>query len=124
MLFVLGLIIIGLFCFFVGKTAKENGRNALVWTLICVAVGIGLQLVVPIVVGLVIAIVLIATGTPANKLQESFSFTTSITLDLIFLVLSIAGMLLLLRHVANLPENEPDVEPPPPPAFDDLGPQH
>lgn len=118
MLLVLGLIIIGLFCYFVGKTAKENGRNALIWTLTCAGVGVGLQFVVPIFVGLAIGIVLLATGTPASKLQETLSFTTSITLSLIFLVLSLVGMWLILRHVAKLPEDDLNVEqPPPPPTF-------
>lgn len=114
----LGLIAIVIFTIFVSRTAKENGRNAFVWAVACVATGLGLQWVIPILVGIVFAIILIATGTPPERVQEAFG-NWAVLLTIGSFVLSLLGMFLILRNVAQLQEEvTATIEVPPPPVFD------
>lgn len=115
----LGLVAIVVFTIFVSRTAKENGRNPLVWAIACVATGIGSQWILPILVAIVIGVVLIATGTPPDKVQEAFGNWWAVLLTIGSFALSLIGMFLILRKVAELPEEESGgVELPPPPVFD------
>ena len=114
----LGLIAIVIFTIFVAKTAKENGRNALAWSVACIATGLGFQWVIPIIVGIVVSIILIATGTRPERVQEAFG-NWAILLTIGSFVLSLLGMFLILRNVAQLQEEvTANIEVPPPPVFD------
>lgn len=118
MLILLGLIMIGLFAFFVMRTASDNGYSALLWTPLCVVIGIVCQFGLPICVGIVIAIVFLIRGIPISKMNEAISFTTDLTISIIALGLSVVGMWLVLRHVAKIPDEVYPDEIPPPPTFD------
>lgn len=113
---VLGLIAIVIFTIFVGKTANENGRNAILWAALCAGLGLGLQIVVQVVVFAVIMIILVATGTPVDKVEATIGWW-SLGLSVLFIVLSLVAMFLVLRHVAQLPEDDDPPEVPPPPTF-------
>ena len=114
----LGFVAIIVFTIFVGRTAKENGRNAILWSITCVVVGLALQFVIPIVVVIVITIVLIAAGTRPDQVEAALGWW-AFGLSALFITLSLIGMFLILRHVAQLPEDpESGDAPPSPPTFE------
>jgi hypothetical protein len=115
---VLGIAAIVIFTVFIGKTAKENGRNAILWALAAVGVGLGLQFVIPILVMIVIAVVLVATGTRPDQVEAAIGWW-AFGLTFLFLALSVVGMFLILRHVFQLPEDPEPHDLPPPPTFGD-----
>lgn len=115
----LGFAAIIVFTVFIGKTAKENGRNAMLWAASCVGVGLGLQFIIPILVVIVITIVLIVTGTKPDQVDAVLGWW-AFGISALFIALSLIGMFLILRRVAQLPEDQEtaDAPPPPPPTFD------
>lgn len=116
MLSILGFIAVFIAAYFVYKTAKDNGRGAVGWSLITVAVGFGLQIVLPILIGILVGLVMISTGSSAAKMQEDIQ-SWSIIIAVACLVLSFIGIALIIRHVAKIPEEESFVQPPLPPDF-------
>ncbi len=114
-----GLIAIVIFTIFVAKTANENGRNAVLWGALCAGIGLGLQIVAMFVVMTVIAIILVATGTPPdpNMVGNALGWW-SLGISVFLIGLSLVGMFLVLRHVAQIPEDEEPPAVPPPPTFE------
>ena len=99
------------------KTAKSYNRNAVLWAVIALVVGIGFQFVIPLFIGIILGIVWIVIGIPIEGLQSAFE-TWAILLQLICIALSFVGLWLILRQVSKIPEDEPAVSrPPPPPTF-------
>jgi hypothetical protein len=102
---------------FIFRTARENGRSGALWALIALTVGFGSQIVLPIVGGIIIAILYLATGTSPPDLAEKTEAAATM-LFYIFWLLSFVFLFLVLRYVADAPE--PPVESnevPPPPTF-------
>ena len=113
----LGFVAIIVFTVFIGRTAKENGRNAILWAGACVGVGLGLQFVIPILVVIVITVVLITTGTRPDQVEAALGWW-AFGISALCIALSLLGMFLILRHVAQLPEDQESGDaPPPPPTF-------
>jgi len=113
----LGFVAIIAFTVFIGRTAKENGRNSILWALAGFGTGLGLQFVIPIIVVIVITIALIAAGTRPDQVEDVLGWW-AFGLNFLFIVLSLIGMFLILRHVAQLPEHQESGDaPPPPPMF-------
>lgn len=115
----LGLIAIVIFTIFVAKTAGENGRNAVTWGAACAVTGIGLQWVLPLALIFCLGVAMTVAGSsPEVTMATLTDWAMLITIG--FLALSFAGMFLILRKVAQLPD-ESDLEladgPPPPPSF-------
>ena len=117
MISVIGFIIIFIVAYFAYKTANDTGRSGLLWAFITVAAGIGIQFVLPIIIGIVLALIYMAGGTPVTKLQEEIS-GIAIFIGIGSIALSLVAMWLILKHVSKLPEDEPAAAPPPPPTFD------
>ena len=88
-----------------------------VTTLPSLGVGLGFQIVVPLLFGLILGVVFLLTGTPADQLAERINGPASI-IGIAMLFFSFIGIWLILRHVAKLPEDEPIERVPPPPTFD------
>lgn len=115
---ILGLVVVIVATYHVFKNARDNGRNAAGWAFATIGVGIGLQFILPIILGIIIAVIWMATGTRADELQAAIQ-TPAIILNFVCLGLSFVGVFLILRHVLKLPdEPDGDVSPPPPPTFD------
>ena len=114
---ILGLIVIIVFTIYAYKSAKDTGRNALLWALGVFGVGFGLQIVLPVIIVMVIGVVMVASGTPVNELQyriESFANIIGIAL----LLLSFVGMGLMMKVLSKVPETDDGrLEVPPPPQF-------
>ena len=112
----LGLVLIVVMSVFTYRTAKENGRRAGLWLLATIGIGVGLQYIFPMVIGTVIAIAYIASGSSQNQMAQGLEGWAWI-LAIASVVLSAAGMFLVIRHVSQIPDPVAD-EPPPPPRFD------
>jgi putative Mn2+ efflux pump MntP len=114
MLSIFGLVAIIIVPILTYKTASSTGRNAVGWTLAAIGCGVGLQWIVPFFIGVVLAIVFMASGTSIDELPEKIAgFATFI--GIFCFVLSIVGMWLILRRVSKVPDDEPAIAPPPPP---------
>ena len=66
MLSILGLIAVFIAAYFVYTSARDTGRNAVGWSLLTVAVGIGLQIILPMVIIFIIAAVMMISGKPTR----------------------------------------------------------
>lgn len=104
------LIVITVFAY---KTAKDYERNAIGWALLTFGIGFVIQIILPVLIFVLIAVVMIAGGSsPAQAQQE----IPDITITMICLVLSLLAGFLILRYLSKIPEDEPFVAPPAPPA--------
>lgn len=116
MLGVIGLVAVIVGAYFAYKTANDNGRSGPLWAFITIAIGLGFQLVIPVLIGMVIGIVYVASGTPVDELQDKITGPT-LVIGIIAIVSSFVGIGLVLRHVSKLPEDDPAENLPPPPTF-------
>lgn len=117
MLGIIGLIYVIVAPFFVYRNAKQNGHNAIFWTLLAVAVGVGLQLIIPLLIGIVLGVVWVIQGYSAEEIQQSMQ-TPSLIFGVIALVLSVVGVQLIMRRVNTVRDIEPAYpQPPQPPNF-------
>ncbi len=118
----LGLAVIIVATYHIVKTAREYNRNAALWALLALGVGFGFQWVLPIVLGLALAIVYLATGTKQADLQAELS-TPAMFITFACMGLSFVGMFFLLKLVSRIPDDPEPMPVPPPPTFNDVDPQ-
>lgn len=118
MLSILGIVAIVVIAIQVYKTAVGTERNAPLWTVVSVLIGIGLQFVVPLLIGIAIALYLLATGTAPENIEMEM-FGVAIIINIVAIVLSIVGMYLVMKHVSRVKDDDPaaNAPPPPPPTF-------
>ncbi|MEP7149334.1 MAG: hypothetical protein ABI857_10665 [Acidobacteriota bacterium] len=117
MLSILGIVAIVIITIQVYKTAVGTERNAAGWAAITVVIGIALQFVVPVIIGLLIGVYLVVTGTPAEELQNGLFGLMSV-IGVAAIILSIVGMFLVARHVSKVKDDTTHGQaPPPPPVF-------
>lgn len=114
MLSILGIVVIIVATYQVYKAAKDTGRNAVVWALITFVVGAGIQLGVPIIAVMILAVGLIASGTPESGLQSAVSGPATV-IGLVCLFLSFIAVWFMLRIVSKIPEEKSFISPPTPP---------
>jgi hypothetical protein len=116
MISILGFVAIIVIAIQVYKSASRTDRNPAAWTAFALMIGIGIQFVVPIMIGLGYGIYLAATQTTPDLQNMNFGLMEVVGLAAI--ILSIVGMCLVARHVSRVKD---DVEigpaPPPPPSF-------
>lgn len=96
---------------FVYLTAKKNGHKSVYWALIALAVGVGFQLILPVIIGIVLAVVLGLTGTSPNAIQATIQ-GYSLIIGISSSILNVIGVLLVLRRinkVNNIEIAEPTV---------------
>lgn len=118
MLLIVGIVAIVVFTYQVYKTAGNTERNPGLWAVITAVIGIGFQFVLPLIIGIVLAVYYLATGTPADQL-ESEIYGIAVVFNIVCLILSIAGMVLVMKHVSKVKDIIPlaSAGPPPPPSF-------
>lgn len=112
MLSILGFIAVIIAAYYVYKTAGDTGRNAALWAAITFAVGFGVQIIIPILIGFGISLAMAASGNSISEIQRSIE-SVSIIIALICLVLSFAGIGLIMRHIVKIPEEASSIPPPP-----------
>jgi hypothetical protein len=118
MLSILGIVVIVVACIHTYRSARDTGRRAGLWLLAVLVVGIGLQFVVPIVLGIIIAIFYLATGSTQAQLAGDLG-SWSMVIGIGCLVLSVVGMLYIAKRAAVVPDEPAAQPPPPPPIFGD-----
>ncbi len=106
--------------YLVAKTAKDTGRNAVLWGLMTLGVGLGFQLVIPMLIGIILGVVLILTGTPVDQIEGALSSGELSIIGILCLFLSFIGIWLIMKQVSKIPEDGKPIlvsPPPPPPTF-------
>lgn len=117
MLSIIGFVFIIVMTVLAYKTAKDYERNPFGWATITFFAVFGIQILLPVFIGLVIGIVMIISGTPETQLQQRFEEKVPvITITIACLILSIVAGFLVIRHLAKIPEENLFDKPPDPPA--------
>lgn len=114
MLSIIGFVFIIVVTIFAYKTAKDYERNAAGWALISIAAGLGFQIVLPIVLVFVTALIMTVSGSAVEEIQETIPI---VTIGVLGIILSVVAGFLILRHLSNVPD-EPLFEAPPAPPSD------
>ncbi|HUR97199.1 MAG TPA: DUF973 family protein [Pyrinomonadaceae bacterium] len=118
MLSILGIVAIVVFTIQVYKTAARTERNAPLWAIATAGIGIGIQFVLPVIIGMLLGIYYISSGTPVEELQAEIGGIASV-IGVVGIVLSIVGMWLVMKRVSTVRDDFPNpTAPPPPPRFD------
>ena len=118
MLSILGLVAIIVLTYQVYKNAAGTERNAIGWAALTLLVGVGIQFVIPLVVGVTYGIYLASSEATYNDAGYSSYVGLMSILGLGGVVFSILGMWLIAKHVSKVKDNaEIGPAPPPPPAF-------
>ncbi len=118
MLFIAGIIAIVVFTIQVYKTAQGTERNAPLWAALTAVIGVAFQFVIPIVLGIVIAVYYMLTGSTVESIEGDIQLPATM-IGVVCLILSIVGMVLVSKHVSkviDVPVGSVNA-PPPPPTF-------
>lgn len=113
MIGILGIVFVIVAPFFVYRSAKQNGHKPVFWALVALAVGIGFQVILPMIVGIILAIVLVSTGTSPTAVEATIQ-GYSLVIGIPCLVLSFVGVFLVARHVSKVKEIDATAPPAPP----------
>ena len=116
MLTILGLVLVVVATILIYRTAKQNGHNAILWTTISALVGLALQIIVPIVAGIIIATVGVSAGKSLAQIQEEM-LGPGLIIGIICLILNFVVVVLIMKKVALVAEEKPGTLPPPPTDF-------
>lgn len=117
MLSILGLVFILIAVFYTYKTAQESERNPILWAFISLVTGLGLQIAFPFVFGVMLVIYWLLSGYDnMEEIEASVSYYMGL-ISILGLILSGAGMLMVLRYASRMKEIE-FIPPPAPPKFD------
>jgi diacylglycerol kinase len=110
----LGLLVPILITVYVYKQAKDTGRNPILWSVINVAVIVGVQILIGVAAG-----ILIGLGIAFYGLSETAFEDYSLPISLIAGVASlVCSYFLVVRRVNQIPDEEFNRQsPPPPPQF-------
>lgn len=114
MLSILGIVVLIVAPILAYKTAKDYERNAALWALFTFAAGFGIQFVIPFFIGIILALVLTAGGTPPEQLPEAIGGWATV-IGIVFLFLSVVAVFLILRYLSKVPEEKSFTPPPQPP---------
>jgi cytochrome bd-type quinol oxidase subunit 2 len=104
--------------FFIYKNAKQNGHNAILWTIISIVAGVGVQFFIPLMIGMTIGIYWALKGYSEDEITAAVKGPATI-IGIISLIASIVGVLAIMKKVNTIPEEAfLTVQPPPPPTFE------
>ncbi|HEY0428190.1 MAG TPA: hypothetical protein VGC76_10450 [Pyrinomonadaceae bacterium] len=114
MLTILGIVLIVVSTIYIYRTAKQNGHNAVLWTVITALAGVALELVIPLALGIIIASVWMSQGKSLLQIQQDI-LVPAIIIGIVCLVLNFVVVFLIMKKVSPIAE-ENLAEPPPPPS--------
>ena len=110
---ILGLVFVIVAAIYTYRTAKSNGHNAVLWTLAAVAAGFGVQIILPLLIGIILTVYWLATGRSVEEVQTLIETPGNI-IGIICLFASIVGVVLILRRVSLIREDDAPLPPPSP----------
>jgi len=116
MLSILGIVVIVVASIHTYRSARDCGRRAGLWLTAVLVLGIGLQFILPVVIGMVMAVVYLAMGSTQMQMMEAVT-SWSVLIGIVCMVVSIVCMLMIAKRAAVVPDEPPIQPPPPPPAF-------
>lgn len=117
MLGIMGLVFIFVAPIFIYRSAGQNGHNPVFWALAALGVGIVLQLILPLLLSIAVGVFLVAQGQSPAEIQQSMQ-TPGLVIGLAGMVLSVGGVLLIMRRVNTVRDTDkPYTAPPAPPNF-------
>lgn len=110
----LGFLIPILITIYVYRSAKETNRNAVLWSVINLAVIFGVQIFIGLTSGIILSI-----GSEFYGWEESLLEKWNFPIGILALVVSlICSYFFVVRAVTQVPDEEFNVQsPPPPPQF-------
>lgn len=115
MLSILGFIALIIVAVFAYRTARENKRRPFLWALCVFGVGFAIQIVVPFLFGVGIAIYMMTAGSTVPEIQEAM-YLPAMIIGVICLILSLAAAIFMLLRIQAVPAGGDDLPPPPPPS--------
>lgn len=108
MLTIIGIVLVVISTILIYRAAKQNGHDAVKWTVVSVAAGVALQLI-PILVGVVIGYREVAAGKTLNQMQKEILIPLLIV-GIVCLVLNIIVAALLLKKVSKVVADQTAVD--------------
>lgn len=115
MLGILGLAVIVIASVMAFKTARDYGRSTGLWVGFVLIVGLGFQVVVPVLIYIVVGTIMVVRGNNGIEIQNMFDGWL-VVLNVACVFLSVVGMMSILKYLSKAPEEEPFTAPPKPPA--------
>lgn len=103
MLSILAFAAIVIFTVYAFKSARDYGRNGILWAFLTFGTGFALQFVIPFFVGILLAIILMVQGVPPNRMQDSVGGWGTL-IGILGIVLSFIGMGVVLKLASRIPE--------------------
>lgn len=120
MIAILAFITIFIATYFAYKTAKDYGRNPIVWAFIVFATGFGIQIVIPSLIAIIIGVVMAINGSSVVEIESALNLPATI-LGIASIVLSIGAMLFIIRFLGTVRDDDnKQVDAPPPPSHFNL----
>lgn len=107
------MILVILAIYFGYKKAKETGRNPFLWAFITAAAFIGTQLLTAVAIYTFLGIGVAVFGWSENVFGDYEAL-----INIVSIVASFVSLLLVFRYLDKIPFEEPIIEPPLPPTFD------
>lgn len=113
MLTILGIALVIISTLLIYRSAKQNGHNAVKWTVISAVTGVLLQIVIPLLSSIILVAVWMSSGKTMRQIEEDI-LAPALIIGVVCLVLNVAVAALIMKKVALIAEENP-VAPPPPP---------
>lgn len=113
MISLIGLILLIVITVLVYKTAKDYGRNAVLWAAINFVAGFSIQIILPGFILFIIAAAATVGGSSTQQIQDDIPI---VTISIVCIFLSIAAGFLVIRHLGRTPEEDLFDAPPAPPS--------
>ena len=83
---------------FVYLRAKKNGHKPVYWALITLTIGVAFQFILPVIIGIILAVALVKMGNSPNSVQPTIQ-SYSLIIGISGSILNAIGVLLVLRRV-------------------------
>jgi hypothetical protein len=117
---IIGIVLVVVSTILIYRAAKQNGHNAVKWTVISAVAGTALELVIPIIAGVIIASMWVAQGKTLNKIQEDI-LVPGLIIGIACLVLNVAVVALIMKKVSTVVDDQASVAAPPAPTDYNVG---